>query len=121
MTDAIRAEAEYGHEIERQLTAEVTTATGWGPGRTEQGEAAWNALLPLEEELERRAADFAQELSPAEWLWHLRRASWLWYGLNRTATTGPHVWARRGGCFCLVVRTAAGGSRADRPAAQLPD
>lgn len=91
LRESIQAESNYGSEAEHELAATVVAATGWDGDRREQGEAAWNALLEVERDLEERASAIAQEFSSAQWLWYLRRASWLWYRLNLTATTGPYV------------------------------
>ena len=57
----------------------------------EQGEAAWEALCELRQELERQALATVREAPSSAWLWYLRRARWLWSDINDMPTTAPYV------------------------------
>jgi hypothetical protein len=79
--------ATFGDVLDRRVAA----ATGWDGHRVEQGEAAWTALVGVEESLEGYAYSVAQTISSAEWLWYLRRSRWLFEGHNELPTTAPYM------------------------------
>jgi len=75
----------------RDLLAEVAGSTAGGEDRVLVGESAWAAIEAAHERVFSVSGSTVNVLSPAEWLWWLRRAAPEFGQINELATTGPYV------------------------------
>jgi hypothetical protein len=88
---AVTDEKAEGEQYDAALMRRVLRATGWDRPREQSGQAAWEALVAVEEALMSYATAVAQELSSAEWLWYLRRIEPIFTGINSLASTAPYT------------------------------
>jgi hypothetical protein len=88
---AVVDETAAGQRYDAAVMSRVLRTTGWDRPREESGQAAWEALVAVQEALMGYAMAVAQELPSAEWLWYLRRVEPLFRRINSMASTAPYT------------------------------
>lgn len=70
---------------------EATAATRSATVAELAGQEAWEALSAIHANVVERLEGIADRVSPAEWLWILRRSLHVFDGINDLASTGPYA------------------------------
>jgi hypothetical protein len=91
LRQVVADELDEGQRYDAAVMRRVLRVTGWDKPREESGQAAWEALVAVEQALMSHAVAVAQELSIPEWLWYLRRVEPLFRGINSIPSTAPYT------------------------------